>query len=83
LVLLFWFKKSFTHASRNTYHISLGLILFGALSNYIDRVLFGATIDYIRLFTAVINLADVMIVGGVGLLLVKSYKAPKGAVGPI
>ena len=82
LLLLFWFKKLFAHVSPfgpaqgklNVYHLSLSLILFGALSNYIDRVLFGATIDYIRLFTGVINLADEMIVGGVLLLIFATKK---------
>ena len=54
--------------------ISLLLIIFGATSNFIDRILFGITIDYFRLFTAVINLADIMIVSGVLLLLIKDKK---------
>ena len=52
------------HEARNTCLLSLILIISGALSNFIDRILFGATIDYIRIFTGVINLADVMIVVG-------------------
>jgi len=51
------------------------LILFGALSNYIDRILFGFTIDYLRVLTGVINLADVMIVLGVWLMLVERIKS--------
>ncbi|MFA4831592.1 MAG: signal peptidase II [Patescibacteria group bacterium] len=45
------------------------LIIAGAISNLIDRVLFAATIDYLRLLTGVINLADVMIAAGAGLLV--------------
>jgi len=41
----------------------------GALSNLIDRVLFSITIDYLRIFTSVINIADIMIVAGVVLLV--------------
>ena len=48
------------------------LIILGAVSNYIDRILFGITIDYIRILTSVINLADVMIVAGVILLILES-----------
>ena len=44
------------------------LFLLGAVSNYIDRVLFSVTIDYLRIVTGVINLADVMIVVGVVVL---------------
>ncbi len=51
--------------------LSLGLLLiiFGALSNWIDRLAFAATIDYLRVWTGVINLADVMIVCGAVLLV--------------
>ena len=58
------------HEARNTRLLSLILIISGALSNFIDRILIGATIDYIRIFTGVINLADVMIVVGASLLFV-------------
>lgn len=47
------------------------LIILGAVSNFVDRILFGITIDYLRFFTGVINLADIMIVLGVLLLLLK------------
>lgn len=50
------------------------LIILGAISNYIDRIIFDFTIDYIRIFTSVINLADTMIVVGVILLLLESKK---------
>ena len=46
-------------------------IFFGALSNYIDRIFFGGTIDYIRIFTSVINLADLLIVFGIVILFTK------------
>ncbi len=41
------------------------LILLGALSNYIDRLLFQKTIDYIRIVTGIINIADILIVIGI------------------
>jgi signal peptidase II len=41
------------------------LLCFGAISNFVDRMLFGFTTDYLRLFTSVINIADIMIVFGV------------------
>lgn len=50
------------------------LFLLGAVSNYIDRVLFSVTIDYLRIVTGVINLADVMIVVGVVVLFLDEYK---------
>lgn len=84
--LVYWFIKSYSHISRTTYHVSynansatsisylLSLILIttGAVSNYFDRVFLGFTVDYFRLFTGVINLADVMIVGGIVMLVMVS-----------
>lgn len=66
LGLAWWFGKK---KRDRRYVLGFSLILFGAISNYIDRMLFGVTIDYLRFFTSVINLADVMIVCGAGLLL--------------
>lgn len=56
---------------QRTAHMILGtsLIIFGALSNLVDRLVYGETIDYIRIVTSVINLADVMIVVGAGVVL--------------
>ena len=53
---------------------SLIPVLAGALSNLIDRIVYGHTVDYVLIFTGVINLADVMIVGGfvVYFLMMKS-----------
>lgn len=58
-------------------HVFFGgsLIFFGALSNLIDRTLYALTIDYIRIFTAVINIGDIMIVCGTLLLLLNHKKS--------
>lgn len=56
------------------YSLALILITSGAVSNFIDRVLWAATIDYIRIFTGVINLADMMIAGGLILLFFSHRK---------
>ena len=53
------------------------LIFAGALSNLIDRVLYGHTVDYILIFTGVINLADVMIVFGFVIYFFCSRKSIK------
>lgn len=53
------------------------LILSGALSNYIDRVIFAATIDYIRVATGVINIADILIFFGVTIFLLAKEKRSK------
>lgn len=69
--MILWLMKSFQKKSSISYFLSLIFIISGALSNFIDRVLFAATIDYLRILTGVINLADVMIVAGVGMLLLR------------
>ena len=75
LGLILWFTKILKKQNANCYLLSaIFLILAGALSNYIDRVIFGVTIDYLRVLTGVINLADLMILGGVLLLLFNNKK---------
>ena len=63
-------KKSCT----SLFSLGLLLIIFGAISNFIDRIIFEVTIDYIRLITSVINIADVMIVFGAGLVVFGEWK---------
>lgn len=57
----------------NVFQIAfLTLIIFGAFSNLIDRVRFGFVVDYIEVpYFTVLNLADVMISFGVGMILIK------------
>jgi signal peptidase II len=61
---------------------SLALLIGGALGNAVDRILYGAVIDFISLHASgwywyVFNLADAAIVAGVAGLL---YDAVKGGV---
>lgn len=55
--------------------VSLGLIIAGAVSNAVDRILYGAVADFFLLSLAgyewyVFNIADVWIVAGVAGMLV-------------
>lgn len=50
------------------------LTIGGAISNLIDRIAFGKTIDYFLILTGIINLGDVLIVGGILLFLIQSIK---------
>jgi signal peptidase II len=59
---------------------AIALILGGALSNALDRLVHGAVADFFHFFAGdfswyVFNLADVAIVAGVGLLLYESFAA--------
>jgi len=58
----------------NLFYFSIFLIVTGAISNFIDRILFSATIDYIRILTGIINLADVMIVIGAGMMVMREWR---------
>lgn len=53
--------------------LGISMIIAGAISNLIDRILFSSTTDYLRLFTGVINIADIIIVSGAGLLLLDEF----------
>lgn len=54
------------------------LIILGALSNLIDRLVFDYVIDYINIFIwPIFNLADVTIVAGVIIYILSEFKKPK------
>ncbi|GLK78745.1 signal peptidase II [Methylopila turkensis] len=66
--------------------LGLALILGGAIGNGIDRIAYGAVVDYALLHWGdatwyVFNLADAAIVAGVGLLLYGALRGPKSAAG--
>jgi len=78
LLLLFlffrsWQKKDFLLMS------GFSLIILGGLSNFLDRIIFGYVIDWIRVFflpISIFNIADIMIAGGILCLifcLIKSH----------
>lgn len=49
----------------------LTFVIFGAISNMLDRIKFGYVIDYLDLkYFTIFNVADIMIVGGVFLLII-------------
>lgn len=79
LVLLAGYYSS-RKTTSNGLRIGATLIYAGAMSNYIDRVLFEVTIDYLRVYTSVFNIADIMIV--VGILLVILHKEVKESSTP-
>lgn len=57
-----------THQKRTISYVErlegLAFVIAGALSNFIDRIQFHVTIDYFRVFTAIINIGDILIVAG-------------------
>lgn len=80
LLLFMWVRGPFDGAQGKKkrgmwFQFGVCLVVTGAISNFVDRVLWGATVDYLRVLTGVINLADVVIVVGAGLILVCSHKS--------
>lgn len=70
LYILFSLKKKMYHEAG-----PLTIILFGAISNYMDRLRFGFVVDYIDLkYFTVFNVADAMIVVSVIVLIILNYK---------
>lgn len=79
IAIALWIRRENDGASS----LGLALILGGAIGNGIDRILYGAVVDYALLHWGevtwyVFNLADAAIVAGVVLLL---YGALRGATG--
>lgn len=70
IFILFWLLTD-SWSRRNYPKIfAWQLVLGGAFSNLFDRLRFGQVIDYIDVkYYSVFNLADVMIIGGIILLL--------------
>jgi len=56
--------------------LAWSLILAGAISNLLDRIIYHQVIDYFLIGTAIINIGDILIVGGlvIYLLNIKNYK---------
>jgi len=53
---------------------SLSLVFIGALSNLVDRIFFGYTVDYIFTVTGYINIADILILAGFIIYIIKTSK---------
>jgi len=69
LALIIWFIKLWTGGKHLAASLTL-LVILGAGSNIIDRIKFGFVIDYINLHIwPVFNLADMMIVGGILIII--------------
>ncbi len=68
-LVLFLMLQTMKHPEKNLSAAAYALILFGGLSNVLDRLIARATTDYLLFFTGITNLADLMIVGGLILLI--------------
>ena len=87
IVLAVWMAKSGTRLAV----IGLGFIIGGAIGNAIDRLAYGAVVDFALFHVQiggktynwyVFNLADVAIIAGVATLLYDSFVTPGAAKRP-
>ncbi len=72
------------HPQQKLFCLALGMILGGAIGNLIDRVLFGAVVDFVQVhyagyFFPAFNVADSAITCGAGLLIWDSLKPQRTA----
>lgn len=82
LLLLFWMWK--TPKQNKLANIGMAMVLSGAIGNVYDRIAYGYVIDFIDWYVAkdgyhwpTFNIADSVILIGVGLLLIDSFKNPE------
>ena len=74
-VLTVWARR----ADRPLLAVALGMVIGGAIGNAIDRIRFGAVVDFLdfsrMMFPWVFNVADAGITIGVALLLLDSFRS--------
>jgi signal peptidase II len=73
--LAFWLSR----AGRRILALGLGLVIGGAIGNVVDRILYGAVVDFFHFYAFgrdwyVFNVADAAITVGVVFLLLDAYK---------
>ncbi|OGH85994.1 MAG: hypothetical protein A2493_03255 [Candidatus Magasanikbacteria bacterium RIFOXYC12_FULL_33_11] len=72
LGLSLWWRKNNHKTDR--FYLGVCFVFAGAISNLIDRIVFSITIDYFRVLTSVMNLADIIIIIGAIYLLYQKKK---------
>lgn len=77
-VVLFYFFVNSIKNKKTEISPALLFIILGAISNLYDRIAYGYIIDYIYIpYFTVFNLADMMICGGILLLIIQNYTLDK------
>ena len=74
--VLIWLLVRY-YREKNIFLIAaITLIILGAASNFLDRLHYGYVVDYLDVpFFTVFNIADAMIVLGIGMLIMKIWKS--------
>ena len=84
LASLFILYLLIKHHAETLFCLGLALVLGGALGNLYDRVTLGYVVDFLSfhlndLYWPAFNVADSAITGGVGILLLDSFKPKQGS----
>ncbi|MCU6709449.1 signal peptidase II [Paenibacillus sp. J5C_2022] len=79
---LIWYIQTMRKSAKPVLMIGLGLVLGGAIGNFIDRVRFGEVVDFFKFnfgnYTfPIFNIADSAIVIGVGLIMLDTLLGMK------
>ncbi len=79
-VAAIWLARWMWRETRRLTVVSLALIVGGALGNGLDRVVYGAVVDFVHLHHGsfswyIFNIADAAIVVGVAALLYESFRS--------
>ncbi len=74
LLILGFFSYLIATTKDKTSYLGLALTIFGALSNLLDRIFYQSTIDYLQIYISVFNIADILIVLGIALYLLRLKK---------
>jgi len=74
LLTLCFFSYLLARVQNKFAYLGLILAIFGAVSNLLDRIFYQNTIDYLQVYISVFNIADILIVLGVGLYLLTLKK---------
>lgn len=72
--ILFYIKKYHSKKIYTMPQIAISLIITGAASNFFDRIVYKYTVDYLRIGTSIMNLADILIVIGATILIIYNSK---------
>lgn len=86
LVMVMRYLRS-TLATQRTLHVALGLIAGGAVGNLVDRLIYARVVDFILVDVGVwplnpwpvFNVADIVLVVGVGLIALDILLSRRGA----
>ncbi|MCR8845727.1 signal peptidase II [Paenibacillus sp. SC116] len=82
LIGIIWYLEKLKHEHSSILQLGLGLILGGAVGNFIDRVISGEVVDFFKFdfgfYTfPIFNIADIGICVGVGFVMLDAFLSVK------